>query len=1157
MLKKALKESRLFIAEILILALVCVSCGNQEKPGAPERSGLNTGPVSLERPLEIVRGKSANTTNTTTYRDPSLSENKPQTPEVYLGGEAGYRDSYSMEVSGNLASGAKGDLYVRFLAGGRPLPEGTRVSFLPSTLWPNLRTIERSLDKTGAVSLKGLYANGNGGIAKLEAMVEGKALIAIEVPLLSYSLISSHLERPDGKYDIKVRVLLGDKPVGIKKVRFFPSEYLPNLRGHVRSLSENGELTISGLQIIGSSVSLQGEVIGGGKIETILLPSNSSLEPLQDRLGPVASSQPGENLRIQEADRRNLQIEEPLMQLAGNIGGGDLAPLYGLGAGYGKELLEDAIGAWFPATLRSRVNIGLGGDGDTLVGGMDFLYPVYDGKEHIVFLQTGINAFEAGRKVFYLGTGARYFPTPNLGVGLNAFYDHELKMDHGRWGVGTELFWSYLSFAFNYYAPTGSFKSSKVYPGLLERPAKGYDLRLEGRLPFYDKLGITVARESFSGGLTPYGTSGTIGKGQKNTSYVYGLRYTPVPQLMVEANTRDGKEFTAKVSLSISLDGKKSQGGSAATAAASSAYADASSPNSAANSAAYPASYADSSYANSAASSASYANSAASSSSTPSNLGRAAPGGEASLTGGVRERMGYSFVDRRYDMPMEYSSVPEEPYAIRLVGVERGIHIFELSKGGIGVPNLTVVVRPESTGFAVKSPLGEERESFVTDSRGMLEVLFVPTFGVEKGKVRLQAGEISQAFDLSFAPMGDIKVIYQGRGEVYVHIFRLIDSEHNGIAGRRVRVSSDKSLVPVLDPLTMEQKDSFVTDSEGFIKIALAPVISVPMVLITSYPEGGEKATHPIRFENLLTLKVEPGQLELLKESSVTFTLTLDGVELQAGQQVLFSYNKDDFSGIPDSIRTQEAGKIVLEGVRVKWVGDLAPIYASVEGKLSNGVTLKGVALGNLELRASKSSLELYRPTPVVLTLSYEGVALPEGTEVSFSASQLSGFPQSARVAHGGIVDLKGLEARYPEGPLELRAQLGVKSSNPAQFNVTVDPKLLHMESKLSTSFGDYKDPESGNILPIIYSCMKTDVTLSFQYRGQILENAPLIVTGAGLTGSGAKVFSNSWGEYQSSLYYDETNFDHYANDPYFTVDLGGTLARVAGPHLVGSSSCE
>ncbi len=111
-------------------------------------------------------------------------------------------------------------------------------------------------------------------------------------------------------------------------------------------------------------------------------------------------------------------------------------------------------------------------------------------------------------------------------LGGNAFYDYDFTRGHRRLGLGTEAWTDYLKFSGNYYHPLSDWKDSEDFDFYEERPARGWDIRMESWLPFYPQLGAKLVYEQYYGDeVALFGTDNL----QKDPHAVtLGLEYTPV-----------------------------------------------------------------------------------------------------------------------------------------------------------------------------------------------------------------------------------------------------------------------------------------------------------------------------------------------------------------------------------------------------------------------------------------------------------------------------------------------------------------------------------------------------------------------------------------------------------------------------------------------------
>jgi adhesin/invasin len=98
------------------------------------------------------------------------------------------------------------------------------------------------------------------------------------------------------------------------------------------------------------------------------------------------------------------------------------------------------------------------------------------------FIQSGLgNANE--RPVFNLGIGQRYLSNDeNVIIGLNAFYDVDLRYGHRRASIGGEVKASAVELGVNKYAALSKWKTGKNHQR--ERALDGHDIEVGAQLPY-------------------------------------------------------------------------------------------------------------------------------------------------------------------------------------------------------------------------------------------------------------------------------------------------------------------------------------------------------------------------------------------------------------------------------------------------------------------------------------------------------------------------------------------------------------------------------------------------------------------------------------------------------------------------------------------------
>ncbi|WP_047684448.1 MULTISPECIES: inverse autotransporter beta domain-containing protein [Xenorhabdus] len=188
-----------------------------------------------------------------------------------------------------------------------------------------------------------------------------------------------------------------------------------------------------------------------------------------------------------------------------------------------NQQLQSWLG--FYGTARVQTHIDKRGrlDGSQL----DMLLPLYDSKSKMDFTQFGLRRIDK-RNTINIGIGHRQFFDSWM-LGYNAFLDHDFTGDNTRLGLGTEYARDYLRLGMNGYFRLSNWKKSHFLKDYDERPANGFDLRVQGYLPALSQLGGKLVYEQYFGDEV-----GLINKDhrQKNpAAFTAGINYTPIPLL--------------------------------------------------------------------------------------------------------------------------------------------------------------------------------------------------------------------------------------------------------------------------------------------------------------------------------------------------------------------------------------------------------------------------------------------------------------------------------------------------------------------------------------------------------------------------------------------------------------------------------------------------
>lgn len=171
---------------------------------------------------------------------------------------------------------------------------------------------------------------------------------------------------------------------------------------------------------------------------------------------------------------------------------------------------EHVLSEYGQATFNFRVT----GDGQ-IEGEGDILIPLYDGESTTVFTQIGGRSMEDDRWIANLGLGQRWFVGDSWTLGYNAFLDYDLTRDHTRASIGGEMWYDWLHLSGNYYLPLSSWKKSRDLEAHYERPAKGWDARVKGYVPWHRNLALTGSYTQWYGdNVGVFGSSKTRVKPQ-------------------------------------------------------------------------------------------------------------------------------------------------------------------------------------------------------------------------------------------------------------------------------------------------------------------------------------------------------------------------------------------------------------------------------------------------------------------------------------------------------------------------------------------------------------------------------------------------------------------------------------------------------------------
>lgn len=205
-----------------------------------------------------------------------------------------------------------------------------------------------------------------------------------------------------------------------------------------------------------------------------------------------------------------------------------------LAVGSASRQIQQLMGRF--GTARIQLNMDRNGNWGHSSG--DLLVPLYDNDKSLLFVQGGIRK-PSGRLTGNLGYGVRTFGDRGWMFGGNVFYDNDFIGHNRRVGIGGEAWRDYMRLSANAYLGTTQWHISHDFDGTWqEKPADGYDIRVEGWLSSYPQLGGKLLWEQYYGDRVALFDKDHL---QRNpTAITAGVAYTPVPLVTVGIDHRQG-----------------------------------------------------------------------------------------------------------------------------------------------------------------------------------------------------------------------------------------------------------------------------------------------------------------------------------------------------------------------------------------------------------------------------------------------------------------------------------------------------------------------------------------------------------------------------------------------------------------------------------------
>ncbi|HID8810537.1 TPA: inverse autotransporter beta domain-containing protein, partial [Enterobacter roggenkampii] len=221
--------------------------------------------------------------------------------------------------------------------------------------------------------------------------------------------------------------------------------------------------------------------------------------------------------------------------------------------GWARSVVSGAVNEqaekWLSTFGTAQVNLRLDERGAFDNSAVDWLVPLYDTQENMLFVQTGARS-QDDRNTLNLGWGVRWYAADWM-YGFNNFWDNDLTGKNRRVGLGAELRTDHLQFAGNTYMRLTEWHQSRDFADYDERPANGFDLRVQGWLPAYPQVGGKLVYEQYYGDEVAL-----FGKDERQRNpyaVTTGINWTPFPLLTLGVDQRLGKSGQNETSVNLQL----------------------------------------------------------------------------------------------------------------------------------------------------------------------------------------------------------------------------------------------------------------------------------------------------------------------------------------------------------------------------------------------------------------------------------------------------------------------------------------------------------------------------------------------------------------------------------------------------------------------------
>jgi hypothetical protein len=204
--------------------------------------------------------------------------------------------------------------------------------------------------------------------------------------------------------------------------------------------------------------------------------------------------------------------------------------------------------------------------------------------------------------------------------------------------------------------------------------------------------------------------------------------------------------------------------------------------------------------------------------------------------------------------------------------------------------------------------------------------------------------------------------------------------------------------------------------------------------------------------------------------------------------------------------------------------------------------------------------VELFVPTKVIYTFTYNSQPLPLGTEVSLSPlpGEWENFVASGTVDSSGQIVAPSLTALNPQGPLSVGGFVGAEWAGKVDIGVMTKLSNLSIDKHIVPFIykEDVEDP-STILQPHLMSCNVFDYTMTVKYYQRPLVEQPVTVEGFGFTPTGVLV-TDTQGRIRGNIQYSINDLPHYlVVGDHYSVSFNGLVYTFPGPKPVEFLPCQ